>query len=256
MMESHSDMTARTTLILGGTTEASRLATAMAAAGLPAILSYAGRTDAPAAQPVTVRIGGFGGADGLGNWLRAERIARVIDATHPFAAQISRNAITACARMGVPLLALQRPAWTPGAGDRWLNVPSIEVAVEQLGAAPRRVFLAIGRQNIAIFAACPQHHYLLRLVDRPEAPLPLPDCAVEIARGPFDAAADRALMRRHCIDLIIAKNSGGVGAEAKLIAARELALPVIMIDRPVIPPRETATTVDEVMRRLHADLGV
>ncbi|MFC3057583.1 cobalt-precorrin-6A reductase [Paenirhodobacter populi] len=241
-------------LILGGTTEASRLAAALAARGLPAILSYAGRTAAPRAQPVPVRTGGFGGAEGLAAYLRAEGIGQVIDATHPFAARISANAVAACAAAEVPLLALERPAWVPGPGDRWTRVSDVAEAVAALDMAPRRVFLAIGRQTLAPFAVHP-HHYLLRLVDPPEA-LPLPDCTVEIARGPFDPATDRALMERHRIDLIVAKNAGGAGAEAKLIAARALGLPVILIDRPALPPRDTVATVEEVLSRLHADLGV
>lgn len=220
------------------------------------MLSYAGRTEAPRAQPVPVRIGGFGGAEGLAGFLRANHIARVVDATHPFATQISRNAIAACAAAGMPLLALERPAWQPGPGDLWSMVPDIETAAALLSGPPQRVFLAIGRQHLSSFVGQPQHHYLLRLVDPPEAPLPLPDCTVELARGPFDAEGDRALMQRHGITLIVAKNAGGTGAEAKLTAARDLGLPVILIDRPAIPPRPVTASVDEALRWCHADLGV
>lgn len=219
------------------------------------MLSYAGRTEAPRTQPVPIRIGGFGGAEGLADYLRHEGIARVIDATHPFAAQISRNAIAACAATGTPLMALERPAWAPGPEDRWTTVPDIETAAARLSGPPQRVFLAIGRQHLAAFATQPQHHYLLRLVDPPPAP-PLPDCTVELARGPFDAASDRALLERHRIGLIVAKNAGGAGAEAKLIAARALGLPVILIDRPGVPPRPVTAHVEEVLRWVHADLGV
>lgn len=245
-----------TTLILGGTTEASRLATALADAGLPAILSYAGRVAAPRAQPVPVRVGGFGGADGLADYLRVNRIARVVDATHPFAAQISRNAVAACAMAGVPLLALQRPAWQAGPGDRWTHVAEMQAAAAALSGPARRVFLSIGRQNLDTFASQPQHHYLLRLVDPPEAPLPFPDATVILARGPFDVAGDRALLSAHRIDLIVAKNAGGEGAGAKLAAARELGIPVLMIDRPALPDRPTVATVAQVLAWCHADLGV
>ena len=208
----------------------------MAAAGLPAILSYAGRTEAPRAQPVPVRVGGFGGAEGLARWLATERIGRVVDATHPFAARISANAVAACARAGVPLLALERPPWQPGPCDRWTTVPDLAGAVGLLAEAPPgRIFLAIGRQNLADFAGVSRHHYLVRLVDAPREPLPLANCTVEIARGPFDATGDRALLERHRITHIVAKNAGGAGAEAKLAAARALSLPVIMIARPVLP---------------------
>lgn len=217
--------------------------------------SFAGRTEAPCAQPVPVRIGGFGGVAGLAGYLRAERIARVIDATHPFAAQMSRNAVTACAEAGVPLLALERPGWVAQEGDDWRDVPDLQAAVAALPALPARVFLAIGRQNLASFAARPEHHYLLRLVDPPSAP-PLPDCTVEVARGPFDVAGDTALLRHHRIGLIVTKNAGGAGAVAKLTAARALRLPVVMIARPALPPREVVGSVEAVMARVHADLGV
>lgn len=242
-------------LILGGTSEASALARAVAMAGADAVFSYAGRTDAPVAQPLPTRIGGFGGVAGLVDFLRAEQIGAVVDATHPFAAQMSRNAVEACAVAGVPLIGLQRAAWTAQSGDRWQHVVDIAGAISALPARPARVFLAIGKQNLAGFAARP-HHYLLRLVDAPSAP-PLPDCTVILARGPFDLQGDLDLLRSHRISHIVAKNAGGGGAEAKLHAARELGLPVIMIGRPALPARTVVQTVGEVMAWLgHADLGV
>ena len=231
------------------------MAQALAAAGKDAVFSYAGRTDSPVAQPLPTRVGGFGGVAGLLDYLRAERIDAVIDATHPFAAQMSRNAIEACARAGVPLLGLERAPWVAGIGDHWVHVDSLAAAVAALPDAPTRVFLAIGKQNLAGFAAKP-HHYLLRLVDAPDAP-PLPDCTVLLARGPFEAEGDRALLIQHNISFIVAKNAGGSGAEAKLIAARALGLPVILIDRPTLPTRRVVGSVAEVMAWLsHADLGV
>lgn len=237
-------------LLLGGTTEASRLAQALADAGLPAVFSYAGRTEAPVAQPLPMRVGGFGGVEGLADYLTREGISHVVDATHPFAAQMSGNAIAACARTGTALIALERPAWAAHAGDDWTHVPDISAAVAALPDTPARVFLAIGKQTLAPFAAKRQHHYLLRLVDPPEGALPLPQTTVVIARGPFDAGADSDLMRAHGITHIVAKNAGGAGAEAKLTAARALHLPVILIDRPALPPRRVAATVEEVMRWL------
>lgn len=219
----------------------------MASAGIAAVFSYAGRTDAPVAQPLPTRIGGFGGVRGLGDYLRAEGITHVIDATHPFAAQMSRNALSACAQAGVPLAALERPAWVPGPGDAWQSVPDIAGAVAALPDAPARVFLAIGKQNLAEFAAKPQHHYLLRLVDAPEGALPVPNAHAVIARGPFTEAGDTALMRDHRIGLVVAKNAGGGGAEAKLRAARSLRIPVILIDRPALPKRNVFGTVEEVL---------
>ena len=237
-------------LLLGGTSEASALARALAEAGADAVFSYAGRTGAPIAQPLPTRVGGFGGVAGLVDYLRAERITHLVDATHPFAAGMSRNAIDAAAETGVPLIAFERPPWRPGPGDDWRRVAGIDAAVAALPDTPTRVFLAIGKQTLAAFAAKPQHHYLLRLVDPPDGPLPLPDAQAVIARGPFDEAADLALLADHRIGWIVAKNAGGAGAEAKLIAARRLGLPVVMIDRPSLPDRRTAGTVGEVMEWL------
>lgn len=246
-------------LILAGTTEAAALARTAAAMGIAGTVSYAGRIETPQALPLPVRIGGFGGAEGLAAFLRAEAISHVIDATHPFAAQMSANALAACTAAGVPLLALTRPAWAPGQGDRWTRVTGIAGAVAALDRPAARVFLAIGRQNLAPFAARPQHHYLLRLVDPPAGPLPLPGATVVVDRGPFDAAADRALMARHRVEVVVSKNAGGSGARAKIDAARDLGLPVVMIDRPVLPPRvevhEVAAVFDWLARH-GADLGV
>ena len=223
------------------------MARALADAGVEAVYSYAGRTEAPVAQPLPVRVGGFGGVAGLVEYLRAERISHVIDATHPFAAQMSRNAVEACAEAEVPLVALEREPWQAGAGDHWTHVPDLAGAVAALGEAPCRVFLAIGRQTLDAFAGAPQHHYLLRLVDPPTDPLPLPRAEAVIARGPFDVAGDLALLKNHRIEVIVAKNAVGAGAEAKLVAARELGLPVILIDRPAVPARQVARTVSEAV---------
>lgn len=231
------------------------MARALAAAGKDAVFSYAGRTDNPVAQPLPMRVGGFGGVAGLVDYLRGEKIGAVVDATHPFAAQMSRNAIEACRLAGVPLIGLERAPWVAAEGDHWVHVGNMEAAVAALPDTPARVFLAIGKQNLAGFAAKP-HHYLLRLVDAPEGQ-PLPDCTIVLARGPFEAEGDKALMLHHNISHIVAKNAGGAGAEAKLIAARALGLPVILIDRPALPKREVVATIPEVMAWLsHAERGV
>lgn len=245
-------------LLLGGTTEASRLARALAERGTDAIFSYAGRTGNPVVQPLATRVGGFGGVAGLVDYLKSEAITHVVDATHPFAAGMSANAVAACDRAGVALVALQRPAWQAGHGDDWTRVADMAGAVAALPATGARVFLAIGKQHVGAFAAKPCNFYLLRLVDPPEAPLPMPDCAVEIARGPFDVASDTALMEAHGITHVVAKNGGGAGAQAKLIAARALALPVVMIDRPVVPERRVVESVAAVLDWLdhEAERGV
>jgi precorrin-6A/cobalt-precorrin-6A reductase len=234
-------------LVLGGTLEASALARALAEAGVPATLSYMGRVERPKPQPVPVRVGGFGGVDGLVAWLRDHGVTHLVDATHPFAAQMSGNAIAAAALTGVPLIALTRPPWQPGPGDRWTRVPDMAAAVAALAGPARRVMLAIGRMHLAEFAAQPQHDYLLRLVDPPREAPPLPRHSVVVDRGPFSAQADRNLMVRHGTELVVAKNAGGEGSVSKLIAARDLGLPVLMIDRPALPPRAEAATVGQVL---------
>ncbi|MFL9827364.1 cobalt-precorrin-6A reductase [Rhodoplanes sp. SY1] len=242
-------MTARQkVLILGGTTEARRLAEALAnAPEIDAVLSYAGRTENPLAVPVPWRVGGFGGVPGLIDYLRAENIDRVVDATHPFAAQMSSNAVAACAATGVPLVALERAPWRPEAGDRWIEVDTLEEAVVAVGEAPRRVFLGIGRLHLDAFVKKPQHHYLVRLVDAPRENLPLPNVTVVVARGPFDVDGDRALMIAHGSEMVVSKNAGGTAAVAKIIAARKIGLPVVMVRRPKIPPRQTVETVAAVL---------
>ncbi|MGY6411974.1 MAG: cobalt-precorrin-6A reductase [Alkalilacustris sp.] len=246
-------------LILGGTTEASALAALVAERGLSATLSLAGRVERPGAQPVPMRVGGFGGVDGLAAWLRGHGITHVVDATHPFAAQMSRNAVAACARTGVPLVALTRPAWMPEPGDRWRAVPDIAGAACALAGPSRRVMLAVGRMHLAAFAAQPQHFYLLRLVDPTTEPVPLPDHHALVSRGPFTEGDDQALMEAHRIDLVVAKNAGGTGARAKIDAARALGLEVVMIDRPALPLRREVTRPEAVLDWLGhagADLGV
>ncbi len=238
-------------LLLGGTTEASALASALAKAGIDAVFSYAGRTDSPVAQPLPTRVGGFGGVAGLVAYLEAEAITHVVDATHPFAAGMSNNAFVACARQDLPLVRFERPPWEPQEGDDWTFVPDLAALPAALPDSPARVFLAIGKQQLALFAAKPQHRYLLRLVDPPRDPLPLPRATVVLARGPFDVAGDTALMQTHAITHVVAKNAGGSGARAKLDAARALGLPVILADRPALPGEVAANDVTEVMHWLH-----
>jgi len=234
-------------LILAGTTEATAFARLAAARGITGTVSFAGRVERPLRQPLPQRVGGFGGAAGLADHLRAERVTHVIDATHPFAARMSHNAVEACTATGIPLIALTRPPWQPAPGDRWTCVPDIAGAVATLDGPPLRVMLAVGRMHLAEFAPNPQHHYLLRLVDPPAAPLPLPQTEVIVDRGPFDAAQDRALMERHQIQIVVSKNAGGTGAYAKIEAARALGLPVIMIDRPPQPQRREAFSPEAVL---------
>ena len=234
-------------LILGGTTEASALARLLADAGMRATLSYAGRTQHPRAQPVPVRIGGFGGVDGLIRFIRDAGVTHLVDATHPFAAQMSANAVAAAKQADIAHIALTRPAWAAQRGDRWTHVADMDQAIAAIDGPARRVFLALGRMHATAFAVHPQHHYLLRFVDAPDVPPPLPRHSLVVDCGPFSVAGDRALMEEHRIDLIICKNAGGVGAQAKLIAARELGLPVLMINRPALPERREVHKPEAVL---------
>jgi precorrin-6A/cobalt-precorrin-6A reductase len=235
-------------LILGGTAEARELAGALAdRKDLAVMLSLAGRTAQPLKQPVPVRVGGFGGAEGLADYLRAEGIDVLIDATHPYAAAISVNAVEAARSAKVLLLALRRPAWRQVAGDIWTEVDTMEDAVKALGEAPRRVFLALGRNELRPFEAAPQHVYLVRSVDPVDPPLAVPHAIYLTARGPFSEEEDRALLERHRIEVIVAKNSGGEATYGKIAAARALHLPVIMLKRPALPKTESVTTVEEVL---------
>ncbi|PAY05825.1 cobalt-precorrin-6A reductase [Bradyrhizobium sp. UFLA03-84] len=237
-------------LILGGTADANLLAAAIARAGIDAVYSYGGRTHAPAAQPLPTRIGGFGGISGLADYLRSEGISHVIDATHPFAADMSRNAIAACAQTATPLLALERAPWEKTSGDHWIEVADVAAAAAALPERRASVFLAIGRQHIAPFGALPQHAYTLRFVDPPGETLPLPGADVIVSRGPFTLEAELEMMRARSIEWIVARNSGGTGARAKIDAARALGLPVIMITRPLLPERPQVQSVEAVMRWL------
>ena len=210
-------------------------------------LSLAGRTAEPLEQPVPVRRGGFGGAEGLASYLRAERIDVLIDATHPYAAVIAANAAEAARMARVRLIALRRAPWRKVQGDVWTEVDTMEHAAEALGKAPRRVFLALGRKELRPFEAAPQHVYLVRSVDPVDPPLAVPHAIYVTARGPFSEEEDRALLERHRIDVIVAKNSGGDATYGKIAAARALHLPVIMLKRPALPQVESVTSVEDAL---------
>ncbi len=240
-------------LLLGGTTEASELARLLARdPRFAATLSLAGRTEKPAAAPIATRVGGFGGIAGLERYIDAQGIDCLIDATHPYAAQISANAAEAAARRCVPLLALRRPPWPRLEGDLWQEVADAEAAAQALGPTPRRVFLAMGRLEVRAFAQAPQHHYLIRSIDHP-GPLPLPSLQVITARGPFDPAAEEASMRDRGIEVLVSKNSGGTATYGKIEAARRLQLPVLLLARPDLPGAESVTAAEEAMAWLAAD---
>jgi precorrin-6A/cobalt-precorrin-6A reductase len=238
-------------LILGGTTEARELGARLAArGGLDVTLSLAGRTAQPVPHAVPVRTGGFGGPAGLAEYLVANGIDALIDATHPYASAISANAAEAAHQTGVAFIALRRAPWMKVAGDRWTEVGDTSDAVGAIGRQPRSVFVALGRNDLAPFAAAPQHVYLFRSVDPINPPLHLPHASYITARGPFSEAADRALMQAHGIEIVIAKNSGGDAAYGKIAAARDLGIKVILVRRPAASNAHAVDTIDAVMEWL------
>jgi precorrin-6A/cobalt-precorrin-6A reductase len=235
-------------LILGGTTEARGLAERLAKrADREVVLSLAGRTVSPAPLPVPVRRGGFGGGTGLAHYLIEQRIDAMVDATHPYARIMSVNAAAAARTSGIAFVALRRPPWLSVSGDRWDEAADASEAVRILGERPRRVFVALGRNGLAPFVTAPQHYYLIRSVDPVDPPLSLSHAAYVRGRGPFSEADDRALLLDHAIDIVVAKNSGGTASYGKIVAARALGIPVIMLRRPPVPAAPTVETVDDAI---------
>jgi precorrin-6A/cobalt-precorrin-6A reductase len=241
-------------LILGGTGEARELAAALTAAGADLISSLAGRVSRPRLPDGPVRVGGFGGADGLAAFLRAEGVTHVVDATHPFAETITANAAQAAEIAGLPRLVLRRPPWDPGTSAE--AVPDIRAAAAAVRAWPGQgVFLTTGRRDLGAFAADDRHRFLVRTVDPPDGPVP-PRMTLLLDRGPYTVEGESALIREHRIGLLVTKNSGGPMTAAKLTAARELGVPVVMVERPPLPPGSpVAATVPDALRWLGADGG-
>lgn len=229
-------------LVLGGTREGRELAEALHRSGIPVVSSLAGRVRNPRVPGGEVRIGGFGGATGLASWLTDRRPEAVVDATHPFAARISAAAVSACRDAGVPLLRLERPRWRQRSGDRWHRAPDLARAAALIPRLGSRVLLTTGRQGVAAFAPVTSAWFLIRCLQAPEPPLP-PASSVLVDRGPYTLDGELALMREHRIDLLVTKESGGRDTQAKLDAARELGLPVIVVAR---PSSSAAAVVDDV----------
>ena len=243
-------MTAKELLILGGTGEASALARAALARfgdALRVTTSLAGRTERPGPLPGTVRIGGFGGAAGLAAHLTEHGVDRLIDATHPFAARISTAARLACEEARVPRLLLLRPPWRRHPLDRWIEVDDMADAAEIVGRFGWRAFLTVGAGEIGCFAPSTELRFLVRLVDPPRQPLPLRFYEVVVGRGPFTLAEERHLFERHAIDALVCKASGGAATEAKIAAARELSIPVVMVRRPAAEPGDAVETVEAAL---------
>lgn len=243
-------------LILGGTTEATALARALGARpDLEVTTSFAGRTRSPVAPAGRTRVGGFGGAGGLARHLRSERVDLLVDATHPFAARMRWNAAGAAAAVGTPRLRVERPAWEPRGDDRWIPAADLPAAARAVTAGGhRRVLLTTGRTDLVPFVACRDTWFLVRCIEPPE-PQPLPGAEVVLASGPFAVADERALMAGRGIDAVVTKNSGGEATAAKLVAARELGVTVIVVERLPSPPGPLARSVDEALGWIDAALA-
>jgi precorrin-6A/cobalt-precorrin-6A reductase len=244
-------------LILGGTAEARALAAALHRhQGCSAVVSsLAGRVTQPLLPEGQVRIGGFGGAPGLAEYLRAEAFDAMVDATHPFAAGISAEAAQAADAAGVRLLALRRPSWSAQPGDRWTHVPDIDHAARCTAELPEDnpgcVFVTTGRRGLEAFAQDPRHTYVIRSIEPPGPPLP-PRHIIVLDRGPFTLEDETALMERHAVSVLVTKNSGGAATEAKLTAARLRGIPVIVVDPPAPPDGvEQAPSVPDVLTLLN-----
>lgn len=241
-------MTKKPILILVGTTEGRHLAyQASRRPDIEAIASLAGRTRQPDPPIANTRCGGFGGVSGLRDYLQAQRIEAVIDATHPFAAQISNHAVLAAREAGVPHLRLSRPPWQSQPGDCWLEVSSNAEAAERLPEVAQRVFLTIGRQELATFASLQQLWFLMRMIDPPHEGTSIPPGKILLARGPFSLEDERSLLQTYQIGAIVSKNSGGEATYAKLVAARELRIPVVMVQRPRMPEMETVDDIHQAL---------
>lgn len=234
-------------LVLGGTSEGRQLADLLDSAGLDVVTSLADRLSRPRQPRGEIRVGGFGGPDGLARWLVEHDVSAVIDASHPFADRISTSAARACAGAGVPLLRLHRRAWEPGEGDDWIHVPDPDAAAEVVRERFRRPMLRVGGPGLAAFAGDSRGSYLIRSVEPPTAPLPHRYLLV-LDRGPSGADSERTLMARHRIDVLVTENSGGEATESALAAARDLRIPVVMIERPEAPDAETVHSVDDAAR--------
>jgi precorrin-6A/cobalt-precorrin-6A reductase len=238
-------------LLLGGTGEASEIAARLAErTDIVTLSSLAGRVSQPRMPQGIVRVGGFGGVTGLIAYLAEEQINAVIDATHPFAAKISRNAEAACTHLQLPLIAFARPPWVPQQGDHWHDMPDIESAAAFVESRKGRVFLAIGRQELAAFSECHDAWFLIRAIDPPQEPLP-PRAKIILERGPFDLPREMQLLHDHAIDYVVSKNSGGAATYSKIAAARAAGIPLVMIHRPLKHNIPTLAHIEDVLSALN-----
>ena len=240
----------RNVLILGGSSEGHALADKLSAHNdLALTSSLAGRVSNPKTLPGRTRVGGFGGVEGLVAYLQSEQIEAVLDATHPFATQISSNARQACATVGIPLIPLTRAAWTPAPQDLWHQVPTLAEAAAWLLPRQERVFLTTGRQDLPLFASNTRSWFLIRTIDHPDPPLPQHH-ELLLDRGPFTYPNELAILKSHRISILVTKNSGGPAAFPKLEAARELGIPVLMVTPPAKHPGPAAQSIEQAVALL------
>tara|TARA_R110002110_G_scaffold415612_6_gene652122 strand:+ start:150923 stop:151687 length:765 start_codon:yes stop_codon:yes gene_type:complete len=240
----------RAVLVLGGTAEAVSLADRLVAdwgGRFEIVTSLAGRTQTPGAVPGAVRVGGFGGVVPMAAYLKTNHVCAVLDATHPFAAQISENARVASTMAEVPRIVLVRPPWEREPDDNWHMQPDLAAAAAALPKLGRRAFLTVGRTDLSAFASCEDIWFLVRLIDMPDASLPLSAYEVISGRGPFSAAAEQRLLEKHKIDALVCKASGGEATRAKLVAARKHGIPVLMVERPSVPSGPAVDNIDAVV---------
>ena len=235
----------RRVLLLAGTREARELGDLLAGEqGWSATASLAGATNTPAELPIDTRVGGFGGVDGLADYLTEHRIDAVIDATHPFAGGMSANAVDACTAHRVPLLRVERPVWVRPAGARWARVASLEAAAAALPAGAR-AFLTVGSNSLKPFAPRNDVWFLVRTME-PQCETCLVDCKLVVGAPPRDSASEARLMEEHRITHLVTKNAGG-SAYAKIEAAADLGIPTIIIERPVLPAAQTVDNVADAL---------
>ncbi|WP_085587736.1 cobalt-precorrin-6A reductase [Thalassospira sp. MCCC 1A01428] len=243
-------------LVFGGTGDANRIASELLVrfgTHIRLQLSLAGRTSAPnLPDGIPVRIGGFGGPDGIIKSLKTDRIDLVIDATHPYATQISNHIAQACDSVSVPCIQYRRPPWVAQTGDNWVSVPDIPAAAAKLPTLGHRALIAIGRRNLHHFNELHDCWLLVRTIEAPNHPFNLANGEWLSARGPFSPERELELLERYEIDVVVTKNSGGDASEGKLIAARDLGLPVIMIDRPDLQDVDYAGSIEDVVLKVAA----
>ena len=251
-------------LILGGTREAYQLAEILNAQftqeKLNFISSLAGTTKKPNIPAGKFRTGGFGGLSGLKNFLVKEKISLLVDATHPFAENISKNALLASSEIGIPLLVFKRPPWVKQYNDQWIEVSSVENAVKYLKNVEKKtgslfstgsIFLTTGNKDLQLFQNSLNCNFLVRTVEKPELVSEWPKAKFLKDRGPYTLENEIKLLKNHKISMLVSKNSGGVSTYAKIEAARHFKIPVLMVRRPDLITTRSCQTVNEAVEWLH-----